>query len=259
MNGTVEKPVWAQVNFAPAGEDSEQDLTLGAETFYRGKIEALHAALAEALWQIGVSWREETVEDGTAVILADTYIRQFGVIQIAELHEGLCRVGFYQPGYPDEEEILDRERVLRLDFSRPAYLWLLDNLGWRAKVLEVLGDELYERRCVRLEVVQTRLVGVLGLVYSLPLEAGLVQTSGSKGDGQPQELVRTPSGQRDIPPACAASPALREDDKELLRLWQAGLTARQIGWRTGLTEKTVLNHLTVLRRILGVEHVPRRK
>lgn len=103
-------------------------------------------------------------------------------------------------------------------------------------------------------------------MYSLPPGTGLVQTPGPKGDGQPapaQELVQTPAGQQqDIPLAggdSSVSPALREDDRELLRLWQAGLTARQIGWRTGRTEKTVLNHLTVLRRILGVEHVPRRK
>jgi DNA-binding CsgD family transcriptional regulator len=53
--------------------------------------------------------------------------------------------------------------------------------------------------------------------------------------------------------------SLRGDNQELLRLWLAGLTAKEIGRRTGKTEKTILNRLTVLRRAYGEERIPRRK
>jgi len=45
----------------------------------------------------------------------------------------------------------------------------------------------------------------------------------------------------------------------LLRLWQSGQTAKEIALRTSKTEKTVLNQLTLLRKSLGEEQVPRRR
>jgi DNA-binding NarL/FixJ family response regulator len=67
---------------------------------------------------------------------------------------------------------------------------------------------------------------------------------------------------RDIPkkhPAKEQDTSLNGDIQELLRLWTAGLTAKEIGQRTGKTEKTILNRLSVLRRAYGEERVPRRK
>jgi hypothetical protein len=42
-------------------------------------------------------------------------------------------------------------------------------------------------------------------------------------------------------------------------LWQSGQTAKMIALRTSKTEKTVLNQLTLLRKSLGEELVPRRR
>ena len=61
---------------------------------------------------------------------------------------------------------------------------------------------------------------------------------------------------RDIP---RDDPVLRDDQQELLRLWQSGQTAKVIALRTSKTEKTVLNQLTLLRKSLGEEQVPRRR
>jgi hypothetical protein len=53
--------------------------------------------------------------------------------------------------------------------------------------------------------------------------------------------------------------SLSREDQELLRLWIARLTAKEIGIRIGKNGKTVLNRLTLLRRAFGEERVPRRK
>ena len=60
-------------------------------------------------------------------------------------------------------------------------------------------------------------------------------------------------------PAEGKEVSLSRENQELLRLWSAGLTAKEIGTRTGKTEKTVLNRLSLLRRAFGQERVPRRK
>ena len=61
---------------------------------------------------------------------------------------------------------------------------------------------------------------------------------------------------RDIP---RDNLVLRDDQQELLRLWQSGQTAKVIALRTSKTEKTVLNQLTLLRKSFGEELVPRRR
>ena len=53
--------------------------------------------------------------------------------------------------------------------------------------------------------------------------------------------------------------SLSREDQELLRLWSAGLTAKEIGTRTGKTGKTVMNRLSVLRGMYGEERIPLRK
>jgi hypothetical protein len=53
--------------------------------------------------------------------------------------------------------------------------------------------------------------------------------------------------------------SLSREDQELLRLWSAGLTAKEIGMRTGKTGKTVMNRLSVLRGMYGEERIPLRK
>ncbi len=52
---------------------------------------------------------------------------------------------------------------------------------------------------------------------------------------------------------------LNGEDQELLRLWNNGLTAKEIGIRTGKVGKTISNRLSVLRGMYGEERVPLRK
>ncbi len=66
----------------------------------------------------------------------------------------------------------------------------------------------------------------------------------------------------DIPseyPVDESNISLNREDQELLRLWTNGLTAKEIGIRTGKTGKTVSNRLSVLRGMYGEELIPLRK
>ena len=66
----------------------------------------------------------------------------------------------------------------------------------------------------------------------------------------------------DIPrehPMNESNISFNREDQELLRLWTDGLTAKEIGIRTGKTGKTVTNRLSVLRSLYGKDNVPRRK
>jgi len=84
--------------------------------------------------------------------------------------------------------------------------------------------------------------------------------------GISQILLDTPQMQvvvgGDIPrehPTEASDIPLNKEDEELLRLWNDGLTAKEIGFRTGKVGKTISNRLSVLRGMYGEERVPLRK
>ena len=67
---------------------------------------------------------------------------------------------------------------------------------------------------------------------------------------------------RDIPkehPTKESDINLNNEDQELLRLWNNGLTAKEIGIRTGKMGKTISNRLSVLRGMYGEDRVPLRK
>ncbi len=81
-----------------------------------------------------------------------------------------------------------------------------------------------------------------------------------------QNLTDTPQAQVgggwDIPkehPVEETDVSFTREDQELLRLWADGLTANEIGMRTGKTGKTVTNRLSVLRGMYGAERIPLRK
>jgi hypothetical protein len=49
------------------------------------------------------------------------------------------------------------------------------------------------------------------------------------------------------------------DESLVLNLWAKGFTAKQIALRTGRTEKTILNRVSLMRKSYGEQLVPRRK
>jgi DNA-binding NarL/FixJ family response regulator len=124
----------------------------------------------------------------------------------------------------------------------------MDAEGDRVRALAFLGRYLHQFRIQCLQEIQSVLQSSLGLisVYGLTIER--------VSEGEPTIAQLDPDTQyiddRDIP---RDNPVLRDDQQELLRLWQSGQTAKEIALRTSKTEKTVLNQLTLLRKSLGDE------
>lgn len=87
-----------------------------------------------------------------------------------------------------------------------------------------------------------------GLIRSLRLEPY---------DGDPKELSW------DIPKDTRVNDRVENlpspDESLVLNLWAKGFTAKQIALRTGRTEKTILNRLTLMRKTYGEQLVPRRR
>jgi hypothetical protein len=87
-----------------------------------------------------------------------------------------------------------------------------------------------------------------GLIQSLQLELY---------EGDPGELIRgIPTENRDIDQGDIIP---SQDESLVLDLWAKGYTAKQIALRTGRTEKTILNRVTLMRKTYGEQLVPRRK
>ena len=76
-------------------------------------------------------------------------------------------------------------------------------------------------------------------------------------EGDPRDLIQDiPNDNRDI---VQGDYVPSQDESQLLDLWAKGYTAKQIALRTGRTEKTILNRLTLMRKTYGEQLVPRRK
>jgi hypothetical protein len=87
-----------------------------------------------------------------------------------------------------------------------------------------------------------------GLIRSLRLEPYL---------NDPEVTDRDiPNGNEDLDQV-GYSPS--QDEGLVLDLWAKGHTAKQIALRTGRTEKTILNRVTLMRKAYGEQLVPRRR
>lgn len=178
-----------------------------------------------------------------------------GRIELDRVDPSQILLRFCLPAYPTDAEIEFHERAIRDALPPPAaVIRIMDAEDDRFRALVFLGRYLHRFRLQCLQEIQSVLQSSLGLipVYGLTIErinGGEPTIAGS--DPDPQY-----SGDRDIP---RDNLVLRDDQQELLRLWQSGQTAKEIALRTSKTEKTVLNQLTLLRKSLGEELVPRRR
>ena len=132
----------------------------------------------------------------------------------------------------------------------------MDVDGDRQRALAYLGRQLHKFRLQHLKDIQSKLVNAVGLIslQGLPIEKN--RHPGSKVNQIEQRPAEAKKTDRDIP---QADQPLRADVRLLLRLWQSGHTAKEIAQRTSRTEKTILNQLTLLRKLLGEKMVPRRR
>lgn len=167
---------------------------------------------------------------------------------------------FCLPAYPTEAEIEFHERAIRDALPPPAaVIRIMDAEGDRVRALAFLGRYLHRFRIQCLQEIQSVLQNSLGLipVYGLIIEKQHVSRDVTS---TPNTEYRQSEDDREIPQDIPRDHlTLRDDQQELLRLWQSGQTAKEIALRTSKTEKTVLNQLTLLRKSLGEELVPRRR
>ena len=230
----------------------------------RGDLVTARKAIIESLCAFNIP---HIIGEGTEEIpdnKATSVIRLFalvwkgiGQIELEPVDSTQTLVRFCLPGYPDEDETRRYEDEIRMTMPAPAVaIRLMDVDGDRRRALLYLGRHLHQFRLECLRDTQSNLVSAVGLIsiQGLPIEKNW--HPGSKV--YPSELRSSEAKKtdRDIP---QADQPLREDVRLLLRLWQSGHTAKEIAQRTSRTEKTVLNRLTMLRKSLGEELVPRRK
>ena len=178
-----------------------------------------------------------------------------GRLELDRIDHSQVLLRFCLPAFPTEADIEFHESAIRDALPPPAaVIRIMDAEGDRVRALAYLGRYLQQFRIQCLQEIQSVLQSSLGLipVYGLTIErVSVVEPAFAQSDLQPPN-----SDDRDIP---RDNLFLRDDQQELLRLWQSGQTAKEIALRTSKTEKTVLNQLTLLRKSLGEEQVPRRR
>jgi len=179
-----------------------------------------------------------------------------GRIELETVDSSQVLLRFCLPTFPTEAEVEIDEEAIREALPPPAaVIRIIDADGDRTRALAYLARYLHQFRIQRLQEIQALLQNTLGLipVYGLIIERQRVLEPASP-------LHKSEAGKddegRDIP---RDELSHRDDQQELMRLWRSGQTAKMIALRTSKTEKTVLNQLTLLRKSLGEELVPRRR
>jgi DNA-binding NarL/FixJ family response regulator len=140
---------------------------------------------------------------------------------------------FCLAAFPTETEIEFYEKAIRDALPPPAaVILIMDAQGDRVMALAFLGRYLHQFRIQCLQEIQSVLQSSLGLipVYGLTIErVSSFEPAFAQSDPQLQH-----SDDRDIP---RDNLILRDDQQELLRLWQSGQTAKEIALRTSKTKK----------------------
>jgi len=230
----------------------------------RGDLATARKAIVESLFAfniphlIGVGGGETPPNEQTKVIrLFAPVWKGIGQIELEPVDSTQTLVRFCLPGYPEEVETGWYEDEIRMALPPPAAaIRLMDVEGDRRRALLYLGRYLHEFRLQHLRDIQSKLVNAVRLISleGLPIEKN--RHPGNNGDQTVQQPAKREKAHRDIP---KVDQPLRDDAQLLLRLWRSGHTAKEIAQRTSRTEKTILNQLTLLRKSLGEELVPRRR
>lgn len=230
----------------------------------RGDLATARKAILESLCAFNVPHLigegTEEIQDNEAAKVIRLFAlvwKGIGQIELEPVDSTQTLVRFCLPGYPDEVETGWYEDEIRMTLPPPAAaIRLMDVEGDRRRALLYLGRYLHKFRLQCLKDIQSKLVNTVGLIslQGLPLEKN--QHPGSKIRPSEQRPAEAKKARRDIP---QADQPLRDNVRLLLRLWRSGHTAKEIAQRTSRTEKTILNQLTLLRKSLGEEMVPRRR
>jgi DNA-binding NarL/FixJ family response regulator len=242
---------------------SDATITLSAIQYVMGgDLESVRSSLIKILTMNSIPFFQGDYSETARLDPADMFQlyspfwKAVGRIELEYVDQSQVLLRFCLPPFPSQSEVEIYEEAIREALPPPAaVIRIIDADGDRARALAYLARYLHQFRIQRLQEIQSILQNTLGLiqVYGLIIERQRIlepacsplRSELGKGDEA-----------RDIP---RDDPVLRDDQQELLRLWQSGQTAKVIALRTSKTEKTVLNQLTLLRKSLGKERVPRRR
>jgi DNA-binding NarL/FixJ family response regulator len=227
-----------------------------------GDLESVRSALIKSLMMNSIPYSQDNHGESARLDPADVFQLYspswmvVGRIELERVDLSQVLLRFRLPTFPSQSEVEIHEEAIREAIPPPAaVVRIMDAEGDRARALAYLARYLHQFRIECLQEIQSVLQNRLGLipVYGLIIERQRVLESAKsphkseKGDDDED---------RDIP---RDNLSLRDDQQEMLRLWQSGQTAKVIALRTSKTEKTVLNQLTLMRKSFGEELVPRRR
>jgi DNA-binding NarL/FixJ family response regulator len=199
----------------------------------------------------------DEIQTGITVLLCDSYWGKVGQVELRRVDHTQTLVCIALPEYPDDVECEEYEQKIREALPASAVaIRIIDMHNERQKVLAYIGKHLHEHRIRKLKEITQVLANSLDFIS--------FQEVAAEGRGYAETRISPPipkrhmkeEPDRDIP---IVNKVLRGDQQELLRLWQSGLTAKEIALRTSKTEKTILNQVTLLRKLHGEELVPRRR
>jgi hypothetical protein len=242
---------------------SDEIITLSSIQYVMGgDLESVRSSLIKSLTMNSIPFFQGDYSETARLVPADVFRlysprwSAVGRIELENVDPSQVLLRFCLPTFPTEAVVEMHEEEIREALPPPAaVIRIIDADGNRTKALAYLGRYLHQFRIRCLQEIQSILQNSLGLipVYGLTIESRRILEPLSlpnKSEACKEDAAR------DIP---RDDPVLRDDQQELLRLWQSGQTAKVIALRTSKTEKTVLNQLTLLRKSFGEELVPRRR
>ncbi|MFZ2098718.1 MAG: hypothetical protein WAV05_18960 [Anaerolineales bacterium] len=242
---------------------SDETITMSSIQYVMGgDLESVRRTLIKSLMMNSIPFSQGDHGESARLDPADVFLLYsprwlvVGRIELERVDLSQVLLRFCLPTFPTEAVIEIHEEAIREVLPPPAaVIRIIDADGDRSRALAYLGRYLHQFRIECLQEIQSMLQNTLGLipVYGLIIEKHKILEPAFS----PHKSEAGKEGEdRDIP---RDELSLRDDQQEMLRLWQSGQTAKVIALRTSKTEKTVLNQLTLLRKSLGEELVPRRR
>jgi len=242
---------------------SDETITMSSIQYVMGgDLESVSSALIKSLMMNSIPYSQGDHGESTRLDPADVFQLYsprwltVGRIELERVDLSQVLLRFCLPTFPTEAEVEIHEETIREALPPPAaVVRIMDAEGDRARALAYLARYLHQFRIQCLQEIQSVLQNSLGLipVYGLIIERQRIIEPAAT---PPRSEIYKDNQDRDIP---RDNLVLRDDQQELLCLWQSGQTAKVIALRTSKTEKTVLNQLTLLRKSFGEELVPRRR
>jgi hypothetical protein len=105
--------------------DNKKPLLLDGQYIGKGNIEEIMISLLDQLYRLGLLCRTMPYphplvpeEETNLIILLNPVWWKFGELELIDLDGTQTLVRFYQPEFPEKQEIIEREPAIRKYFSR---------------------------------------------------------------------------------------------------------------------------------------------